>query len=113
MITTRAWLGTAPGSGTRSLAQAPLEVRPLGVSQEPLKVLVRVGHEVDVQGADRLLQDTPHRLAKVTHYAREGQPRQAGPANLAVIGLDQPRILLRRQLAADAEVAQIEERVAH
>src|SRR5438876_6594608 len=113
MITTWAWLGVAPGSGTRNLAQAPIEVRPLGTAQESLEVLVGVGHEADVEGADRLLQDTPHCLAKVADHAHEGQPREARRANLAVVGIDQPRVLLWRKLVIDAEVAQVEERVAH
>ena len=47
----------------------------------------RVGDEIDIERADALLEDAPHRLAEVGHDAHQRQPRQAiGPARAAVVG---------------------------
>jgi hypothetical protein len=79
-------------------------------------MLLRVGDEVDVEGADPLLEDSPHRLPEVgnhPHQREPGEPIGAGCAGDAVIGGQQRRILLRAELVVDAEVAEVEERIAH
>ena len=45
--------------------------------EQPLEVLARVRDEVDVERADPLLEDAPHRLAEVGHRPHQ---RQAGEA---------------------------------
>ena len=77
-------------------------------------MLAGVGDEIDIEGADALLEDAPHRLAEIGHDPHQRQPREAIAARrAAVVGRQQVRVLVAGQLVVDAEVAEIEERVAH
>ena len=58
--------------------------------------LVGVGDEVDVERADALLEDAPHRLAEVGDDPHQGQPREPRGAHLAVVGLQQDPVLRPR-----------------
>ena len=101
-----------PPAASRSARSKPASA---ALREEPVEVLVGVRDEVDVEGADPLLEDAPHRLAEVGHDPhQEISAGQAAPgAHVAVVGRQQDRVLVRRQLVVDAEVAQVEERVAH
>ena len=69
---------------------------------------------VDVERADALLEHAPHRLPEVRHDAHEGQPSQTGRSRrLLVVRAEQGRIVVCRQLVIDAEIPQVEERIAH
>src|SRR5438552_1304971 len=77
-------------------------------------MLARVRDEVDVERADPLLEDAPHRLAEVRDDPHEGHPREAvGRRGRAVVALEQDRALLGGEAVVRAEVAEVEERVAH
>ena len=53
-------------------------------AQQPVEAAGRVRDEVDVERADALLEDAPHRLAEVGHDPHEGQAGEPG-------GLDRAR----------------------
>src|SRR3954453_16504064 len=100
-------------SGYRDLAQGILEPSRGRVPEEPLEVGGRVRDEIDVEAAHALLEDAPHRLAEVRYDAHQCQTRQALTSDGAVVRREKRLVLFGRQAVVDAEVAEVEERVAH
>jgi ADP-ribose pyrophosphatase len=87
-----------------------------GVGRRPLKafeVLVRVGLEVEAELRDALLDDPPHRFAKVGHEAHEAEGGDVGRPHSAEIGLEQRHVLVLPELMVDGEVGEVEEGIAH
>ena len=90
-------------------AERRLETGLGGRAPQPLEVLIGVGHEVEVELRDRLLDDSPHRLPEVGHEAHERQRPRVGGA----VGLEQRALAVLVERVVDREVRQVEERVAH
>src|SRR6476469_4405784 len=84
-----------------------------GVAQQTVEVPRGIGDEVDIERAHALLEDAPHRLAEIGDHAHQRQPGEAGGHDRAVVGRQQDLVLVGGQLVVDAEVAEVEERVAH
>ena len=77
-------------------------------------MLARICDEIHVKRADALLQHAPHRLPKVGDHAHQRQSSEALRAGrAAVVGRKEIVVLIGGQLVVDAEVAEIEERIAH
>ena len=95
------------------LDERALEPRIGGIRQQPIEGARRVRDEIDVERADPLLEDAPHRLAEVGDDPHQGQPGKPIGPDGTVVGGQQDLVLGGRQLMVDAEVAEIEERVAH
>src|SRR6478672_209830 len=100
-------------SGYRDLAQRILEALGGRISQQSVEAGGGVRHEVDVERAHALLEHAPHRLAKVGHDPHQRQPGEAVTSDRAVVCREQHLVLVGRELVIDAEVAEVEERVAH
>src|SRR5436189_2911801 len=101
-------------SVSRGVAQGAFEVGRRRVREQALEVLRGVRHEVHVESGDALLEHAPHGLPEVGHHAHERQASgPVGPWRTSVVCLQKLAVGLPVELVVDAEVAQVEERVAH
>src|SRR4029077_9152302 len=108
----RSALGSVPDwrsdLGAPRLAQRRSEARLRLGRPEALEVFGGVRVKVELEGRDRLLDDAPHRLAKVGHEPHEGQ----GPGVTASIGVEKQALAVGVEVVVDREVAEVEERIA-
>src|ERR671925_1103551 len=85
----------ARGSVAGDLAQRALEHRRARVRQESVKVFGGVGDEVDVEGADALLEHAPHRLPEVGHDPHQPDTSKSAPyRSLAVVRGEDDLVLI-------------------
>jgi hypothetical protein len=83
------------------------------VQLESLEVPVRVFDEVEVELRQRLLDDTPHRLAEVGHEPHHAQHRCVRLRPFAEVAAQQLVVGFGPELVVDREVREVEEDVAH
>src|SRR3712207_1226920 len=106
MTTTRARAGSSVIAG--GLLEEPLEVRAVELRERPVVLLHPPGPEVEVQGADRILDRGPQRPAVLRHQPPEPSTSDAVPEQPAVVRPDQRLQVLERQGGLAPDVAELE-----
>ena len=97
--------GRCAGVDAGASADSPLEspdAEPQGAlergrrrpREQPVEVLAGIRDEVDVEAADPLLEDAPHRLAEVRHRPHQRQPRQSLRAGVTLVRGEQLAVLV-------------------
>src|SRR3954468_18152989 len=106
ITTTRARCGRSVIAG--HLLEEPLEVRAVELRDRTLVLLQPPGPEVEVDGADGVLDGGPQRPAVLRQQPPEPGPGYPVAEQPSVVGLDQLVELVERQRRLAPEVAELE-----